>query len=339
MSPKRKAIPTSLRSDVLIKNRHLCCVCQDGYLQIHHINGNNSDNQIENLAVLCMKHHDMATAPQGLTARLTSDQLMQYKIAHEAACAESMHKVARSRAAFFMVDYKNAERIRQLYVQLSKDEFLQAFCTLVGELREESELREQQGYSCSIEPTTEWNDDTHRFLLEVKKGEVHPKCFRRCQGHPKDPFLPIGIPQFCYYDLWIQIMIRALLVNRPALPLEDLARLDDIENAPIMGRLITLSGRVKGKCIHPDRFGTEPTSATHFSQKIGTTVLRSIFNLKTHYIYSDTAAQSLSSGRTQGVAVLRGIKSVKQQKTQRVIEFECSPLILGGGGGGELQIP
>lgn len=339
MEPRRKQIPKAVRSEVLLANRHLCCVCQKGSLQIHHINGDNSDNRTENLAVLCVTHHDMATAPQGITARLGPRDLAKYKRSHEAACALSAHKRARGRTAFFMVDYKNVERIRQLYAQLSPNEYVRAFCTLADEFEEESELREQQGYSCSLEATTDWNGFTRGLLMNVKNGEVHPEYFKSSDGHRKDPYLPTGIPYSYFYDVWVQIMVRALLANRPALPIEDLADLDDIENTQFEGRLVTLSGEVRGNYVDPAKYETTPVFETKLSQKTKKTMWRSLLKLKTHYVYSDTAAQTLSGGRTQGLVMFRGVNSVKQQKTQRVIEFDCTPLILGSGGGQELVIP
>jgi 5-methylcytosine-specific restriction endonuclease McrA len=113
----RTRIPNNIRSQILLTNKHLCCVCREGGLQIHHINSDASDNSLENLSVLCLKHHDMATAPRGMTARLKPEEIRKYKNSWEEECSKSSHLIARSRTAFFMVDYKNAERIRQLLMR------------------------------------------------------------------------------------------------------------------------------------------------------------------------------------------------------------------------------
>lgn len=49
---------------VLLKNRRTCCVCHvaDKAIQLHHIDGNPANIRESNLAVLCLSHHDQATA-------------------------------------------------------------------------------------------------------------------------------------------------------------------------------------------------------------------------------------------------------------------------------------
>ena len=141
------------RSRVLIANRHACCVCGRGGVQIHHINADPSDNADDNLAVLCLEHHDKATAPQGLSAKLRPEEVATYKRNWEEQCTLYASQLARGRTAFFMVDYKNAERLRQLFASLSRGEYETAAATLTLELKEESKLRAAQGFDQSIEPT------------------------------------------------------------------------------------------------------------------------------------------------------------------------------------------
>lgn len=56
----RKKLPKETEIEILIRNRNCCCICQDSGIGkeviIHHINGNNSHNDITNLAVLCLTH-------------------------------------------------------------------------------------------------------------------------------------------------------------------------------------------------------------------------------------------------------------------------------------------
>jgi hypothetical protein len=84
----RKKLPSSREKRVLIKNRHCCCICQnDGYgkeVEIHHIDGNNSNNIESNLAVLCLIHASQADAglkkgKLGTGKKLKPDAVRQYK--------------------------------------------------------------------------------------------------------------------------------------------------------------------------------------------------------------------------------------------------------------------
>jgi len=63
---RREKIPKSIEEKLLIKNRHCCCICRwrgiGKEINIHHIDGNNSNNDISNLSILCLEHASMADA-------------------------------------------------------------------------------------------------------------------------------------------------------------------------------------------------------------------------------------------------------------------------------------
>lgn len=61
----RPTIPAALRRDVLVEAGHSCAVAGCGehtYLEIHHIDHDRENNRLENLILLCRKHHSMAHA-------------------------------------------------------------------------------------------------------------------------------------------------------------------------------------------------------------------------------------------------------------------------------------
>ena len=60
-------------------------------------------------------------------------------------------------------------------------------------------------------------------------------------------------------------------------------------------------------------------------------IWRSKMKLKTHYVYSDTAAESLSDGYENGVLFVRAISAPHTASGKRVVEFDSTPLIIGNG--------
>jgi hypothetical protein len=243
------------RSELLIANQHACCICGDAGVQIHHINGDPSDNRPANLAVLCLHHHDEATSVAGLSAKLTAPQVRAYKGNWERSCLDRVRKAARGRTAFFMVDYKNAERIRQLYDQLTQAEYEQAHEILTKQFQEEEALRKTQGFDISLEPNTSWNEHTRKMLSWVKARTSHPKVFHKAIGHPQDPMLPTGPiwlhQEVPYYDLWCQIMIRAIIAVRDPYDLDDFFKLKDPTTLIPAGGLVSFEGRMKAVLHHP----------------------------------------------------------------------------------------
>ena len=59
----RPSIPSETERAVKVDAGHRCSIkhcTEHTYLEIHHINGNREDNRIENLILLCDKHHKMS---------------------------------------------------------------------------------------------------------------------------------------------------------------------------------------------------------------------------------------------------------------------------------------
>jgi len=338
----RKRIPPNIRSELLIANRHACCICGSGDVQIHHINSDPSDNRLENLAVLCLKHHDKATALKGLTASLKSQEILVYKNKWEIECANISHIIARSRTAFFMVDYKNAERIRQLYSQLTKPELSRVYEILKKELIEEDALRKEQGFDISLEPNMALTPTVQKLVEEIRKGDPHPEIFKESPGHPYDPFYPEG-PAFAnpakpLYDIWCQIMIRCLILSRRVYDIENLMSIENILDLNLSGSLVTFDGRFRGRIVSPKDYESTPVSYTVLRVKNDNTIWLTKLGIKTHYIYSFTASDNLCDGRGNGVLLFRNIDSVMSNPKTRIVKFSCTPLIIGSGGGGTLQI-
>ena len=75
----RANINSRTEREILFRNEAVCCVCQKTNIQIHHIDGNNSNNELKNLAVLCLDHHDRASSKSSMTRTLTPALIRQFK--------------------------------------------------------------------------------------------------------------------------------------------------------------------------------------------------------------------------------------------------------------------
>jgi len=73
--PNRKSVPEKLRIEVMSKANNRCCVCQTPFFQIHHLDGDPSNNDPDNLAPLCPNCHDQADLKRSLSNSLTADRI------------------------------------------------------------------------------------------------------------------------------------------------------------------------------------------------------------------------------------------------------------------------
>jgi hypothetical protein len=85
----RPKIPDQTAARLLVANNHTCCVCQTPrkHVQIHHIDGDNSNCAEENLAVLCLDCHSRVTGDEGLGRRYSEIEIREYKRRWEEHCA------------------------------------------------------------------------------------------------------------------------------------------------------------------------------------------------------------------------------------------------------------
>lgn len=84
----RTPIPKETSEKLLYKNRHTCCVCREfrKHVQIHHIDSNSSNNESENLAVLCLDCHSLITGNEGLGRSYSQNEVKLYKNSWEKLC-------------------------------------------------------------------------------------------------------------------------------------------------------------------------------------------------------------------------------------------------------------
>lgn len=78
---KRTAIPKVIEALVLFKAAHTCSICHNqlSKVQIHHIDGNPSNNNEKNLIVVCLIHHDSVSTKSTISKSHTPFELKKYK--------------------------------------------------------------------------------------------------------------------------------------------------------------------------------------------------------------------------------------------------------------------
>jgi len=251
----------------------------------------------------------------------------------EKSCRQRTERAARSRTAFFMVDYKNVDRLQQLYSQLSTTERAYAAERLQRDLRDESKLRSAQGFDISTEPNLKWSESLEYCLHELRSGDPLPHVLQPNSGQYFDnPFGPRML-----LDLWCQVLARTLVVCRGAYNIDDLMSLDEPQHLRIDGSLVSCVGKTRGT-VHEPRFSEDPAAGTIIYRTKGERAVWSTsLTLKTQYVYSFTAAINLSHGKENGLLVFRGVDDIRSSKDGLArVRFSATPLILGLG---VLEIP
>jgi hypothetical protein len=337
MPGSRPRIPKPLRTEILLANRHACCVCQRINVQIHHIDGDPSNKALENLAVLCLHHHDLATTKVGLTAKLSEAEVRAFKQEWEAKCRRDVTALARSRANVYAVCYKNPPRIRQLFVQLTEEQRLRAVGILARQIAEEENWKAGE-FMYEFQAIPRANEWTVALLQSLAWGDLWPSCVPRVQGHPQDPDYPFdfssrdGMTAFHRFDQYCQLMVRTLLLSAEVTPFEDIFLLGgDLGAGALLGRLTTFEARLWGREVRaPQYWKTNPVSRLWFRKRKKGREIQAELLIKTMYIFSVTAALELTRGRASGVGLLQTVH-VGRGTEQDPTRVRIVPLMLGLG--------
>jgi hypothetical protein len=90
MNKARIPIPKDISEQLLYQNRHTCSICHEfrKHVQIHHIDSNPSNNDIENLSVLCLDCHSLVTGNEGLGRSYSPQEVIKYKSSWEILCGK-----------------------------------------------------------------------------------------------------------------------------------------------------------------------------------------------------------------------------------------------------------
>jgi hypothetical protein len=255
-SISRVAIPRHVQNAVLLGNRHACCVCQHPRVQLHHIDGNPSNSASENIAALCLEHHDMASMQIGLTRKLQPDQIRTYKAEWEKRCSTDIQALSRNRFTFYYCIYKNPPRILEAYTSLSEAERKNAVECIKNRLIDEQDPKDHDRlFGMNLVPQI--NDPTDLALLSIYQSEARPSYLRTFKPHPADPNYSADFSSqdamlgFHMHDLWYQVVTQTMAEARGSIPIEDLFKFDTEDDLdPFMGSLVTFWLSVRGKDIH-----------------------------------------------------------------------------------------
>lgn len=83
----RKKIPLEIEETVLVLSRRRCCICyglnRDTEIksgQIAHLDGNSNNNILDNLAFLCLEHHDQYDSKTSQSKGLTTREVRRFRL-------------------------------------------------------------------------------------------------------------------------------------------------------------------------------------------------------------------------------------------------------------------
>lgn len=79
---KRRKIPGDTEAEVMFKSDRLCCIDKKRGDHIHHIDGDPSNYDFGNLALLCFDCHDLATLKGSLRQKLSPKAIIKYRDFH-----------------------------------------------------------------------------------------------------------------------------------------------------------------------------------------------------------------------------------------------------------------
>ncbi|MCX6817470.1 MAG: HNH endonuclease signature motif containing protein [Candidatus Aenigmarchaeota archaeon] len=127
----REAIPRKTEAEILFNNDHTCCICREKGkdVQIHHIDENKNNNDIKNLAVLCLNCHSVVTGKRGLGRKYSYLEVKKYKVDWE-------YTIKKNRGR----TYQHAKTTTKLEKKLFKFEIAKKIYEL-GALRDQDAVK------------------------------------------------------------------------------------------------------------------------------------------------------------------------------------------------------
>jgi hypothetical protein len=133
-----KNIPNKIEEELYYRTDRKCPLCKNKGHHIHHIDGDNSNNNLDNLVLLCFKHHSEIEKSGGLEKKLTDSELKRFR-------DEWYERVKRRRENEAKPNFSASEN------NLEEDEIFQlaldaSIVAEVTELGRELELKRSNGW-------------------------------------------------------------------------------------------------------------------------------------------------------------------------------------------------
>jgi len=111
MTPRHSpSVPQTIADEVLFASDHTCCICRvrNKEVQIHHIDGNRKNNELGNLAVVCLDCHGKVTGTRGFGRSYSPGEVRRFKRPWERSVQESrgVHRprITHKKELFSQVD-------------------------------------------------------------------------------------------------------------------------------------------------------------------------------------------------------------------------------------------
>jgi hypothetical protein len=81
MTKPRTPIPDDVSAEVMFQHDRMCCVCRERGLsvQIHHIDEDPTNHVLDNLAVLCLDHHEKTQTQGGFAKKLRAVDVVRHR--------------------------------------------------------------------------------------------------------------------------------------------------------------------------------------------------------------------------------------------------------------------
>ncbi|WP_417367335.1 HNH endonuclease signature motif containing protein [Flavobacterium beibuense] len=126
MSKERTAVPQNISAELLYMSNRTCCVCNmpGKAVQIHHIDENPANNDIQNLSVLCFDCHNDTMIKGGFGRKLDKYQVIKFRDTwHQRVKSRRVDadRLASISAVTGVADENNDEDINSLDYKLNND--------------------------------------------------------------------------------------------------------------------------------------------------------------------------------------------------------------------------